>query len=929
MAWLNAKPALPILVVFCLAIAGEPSKAAEPSGVFKIIAPAGKVDNAPPGGLLDENADLPELQGFFQSGPNDVRDILVVDDGLLVATGSGILRYRYSGDMPRAVTVYTTQHGLPSDNCYLFGRDADGGIWVHCQGGIAYLPAKSEQWQTFTEKNGLASGIATNLALSPDARRVWVTGTGGLSTALVRDRQWQVFPKRNLVDILVHPTKDIVWCRRLIAARCMCGRHIVTLQFDMRSRNWREVPQSGSCAHAAPIPSYFSISDGVLWMSAVCDPPMLFDLKKNTTRTWPKQPNWERLKNGKEVTYWDWFGAMVPAPDDKGVMWFATNAGLWYYDFRKDCWHGHIRNPNPGCDQALLARGIDGRTLYWECGGNIAAYDVRTDKWTDLWHVDIDTITESKHHLTLSPDGKTLWLLGAGVVFVGDLATGKTVTLGDKERPGLTKAKFVRFDPKRGLALLGTWQGAVCSDIDGKLRFTLVRQAPPLLHEVSKFAFAPDGSEVWCLMKDEGGLEMSAAVLHPKENRWEMVPDGDVPGSFSGVAFSRNRPIVVLPERRGEDGRGCGAFQRGQHALGWESLDGSIPRNFRNVNRLWTTPNGDELWLGGVGLLRVKLASRETTFYGSQSFEEDHAIIANIICDVAFSSDGKFAACLTYGVDKQGLSLIDLASGKAVNYVMKEQCYGAELVFAPDNRTVWYSSGRFLYAFNVEMHSWTHKLCPEEGMPLENFRAFRCSPDSSFVWLRGYHGAAVYRLADRSWKALADGDWIADEDENNTPPLVITPDGKHVLCGHRRGVAIIKIDGTDFEVLSPGGHATDCCVSHIVPIPGTEGYVCSILHPDAEGLYHIDLAHRTLRKIKDLKGSTVTAMAIGPNGFLWVARPGNVLCVNPSTGADRPGLNALRVGEPTTEAISASTTLGNGGRDCSRPGAEMQDRVPP
>ena len=113
---------------------------------------------------MDQDADLPELQTFMQSGPNDVRDILVVDDGVLVATGAGIVHYRYSGEMPAPAALYTDRDGLPSGNCYLLEQDADGGVWAHCQGGIAYLAARSNRWKPFTEKNGLAPGNVTNLA---------------------------------------------------------------------------------------------------------------------------------------------------------------------------------------------------------------------------------------------------------------------------------------------------------------------------------------------------------------------------------------------------------------------------------------------------------------------------------------------------------------------------------------------------------------------------------------------------------------------------------------------------------------------------------------------------------------------------------------------------------------------------------------------
>jgi len=80
--------------------------------------PSGAQPDAANGeGLLDMEADLPELHEFMQSGPNDVRDITVVENGFIIATGAAIVRYQYSDDTPKATSVYTSQHGLPTGNC--------------------------------------------------------------------------------------------------------------------------------------------------------------------------------------------------------------------------------------------------------------------------------------------------------------------------------------------------------------------------------------------------------------------------------------------------------------------------------------------------------------------------------------------------------------------------------------------------------------------------------------------------------------------------------------------------------------------------------------------------------------------------------------------------------------------------------------------
>ncbi len=133
-------------------------------------------------------------------------------------------------------------------------------------------------------------------------------------------------------------------------------------------------------------------------------------------------------------------------------------------------------------------------------------------------------------------------------------------------------------------------------------------------------------------------------------------------------------------------------------------------------------------------------------------------------------------------------------------------------------------------------------------MPQGDSQTVLCSPAGAFVWLRGRHGAAVYSVRDRSWKGFVGEPWWAPMD---SPPLHLTADGKHVVCGHRQGVALIEVDGSDYSVLSPGEGTEDCRASHIVPIPQTGDFVCFVAHWQAGGLYYVDVGRRTLRKLNE------------------------------------------------------------------------------
>ena len=75
--------------------------------VEKTRSPAEAVTN---GGQAEPETEpsVPYLTRLKSSGPNDVRDILVIDDGFLVATGTAIIRYQYDNETPNATAVYTT-----------------------------------------------------------------------------------------------------------------------------------------------------------------------------------------------------------------------------------------------------------------------------------------------------------------------------------------------------------------------------------------------------------------------------------------------------------------------------------------------------------------------------------------------------------------------------------------------------------------------------------------------------------------------------------------------------------------------------------------------------------------------------------------------------------------------------------------------------
>ena len=412
-----------------------------------------------------------------------------------------------------------------------------------------------------------------------------------------------------------------------------------------------------------------------------------------------------------------------------------------------------------------------------------------------------------------------------------------------------------------------------------------------------------------------------------------MVPDPKTSGRFIGVAFSPDGKTVWASRwQRGE--KEPKVVQRKPGSSGWEPLRAKIPGYPFPTEKLWLSPKGDELWMGswGNGLLRAKLASGEVTQYVQSDYRRQdslkhYTLAGDYVHDLVFASRGRIVVCSAGGGRDEGITQIDLATGDAANYPTESP--GVEkLVVAPDDRTVWcIFNNSLLWAFDVQTRSWTHKCSAKQGMPLDYFRTLECSPDGAFVWLRGPGGAAVYCVRRKSWKGFVGEDWACDADDT---PLCVTADGKHVVCGHRQGVALIKIDGSDYSVLSPGADATNCPVSHIVPIPRTGDYVCFVYHLTAGGLYYVDVGRRSLRKLKDPIASTVSAMAVGPDGLLWGASDRQYL-LHESFDRRRacwPSVAAMR--RTDHYALPSRRTAGHiQGRGCAGPGVQRPCRGPP
>lgn len=849
-------------------------------------------------GLLDFALMQMGISREPNAGPNDVRDILVAGDQLLIATGHGIQRYDFSQDVPRGMALVTVRDGLPSDDCFLLKEDARGGVWACCEGGVGYLPAGAERWQAFTAQNGLPPGRITSITISPDGNRVWVTAGGGLATAPVAQPEWQVFPASHLIDVFLDPTADVAWCRKAVPSGCMCGVNVLTTQFDLQTGEWFDIPRSCNCPHVAFAPICVNQPQGFLWLAGGGQAPLAFDLAHRTTRTWPEGPNGD-----DSAREFDFVGGMVYPRGSDGDVWFASVSGIWRYRAKTDTWENAPYSRWNLTGVPSLAASTDGKTLYWMCDRTVAAYDVAAGIWTQLWHSNDELDSCAEPSLALSPDDNYLWMIGDEKSLIADLNTKAVIELSDADWVGLSKAKFVRFDPVRHRAIIGTPKGTVIADYDGKLRFALARPAPPVWEPVSKFTFAPDGSEVWCLQEGTLGSGTSAAVLQPNRARWEVVPDVIEYANSPCVASSSDgRTLWRVCNQDGERS----VCQRVPGSVEWKPFWLDTEDHPTWVKAVWPSPNGTDLWIkdGYRGLCRVRLPDPEKAASpeeaGGRQADLSFAIGSEAVHACLFALDGAVVLCSVNEGENHWVTRIDLATGVATNHSTDDVSIDA-ILLAPDGRTVWcVSSDLAIRAMDVETGKWVCREAAREGGLLGGclWEAV-FSPDGAFLWLRGSNGLACYCVQDHSWKDFVGEAWRC---RNGEPAFCLTPNGKHIACAHGLGLALIEVDGRDFRVVSPGGNAPGSLVTRVVPVPQPGGLVCSVTRSEGAELYYVDPESAEPRKLKELKGP-VTAMAVDPQGRLWVAVATRLLCLDPQTGTDCPVSALLEVGEPAVTVL--------------------------
>lgn len=121
---------------------------------------------------------------------NDIRALAFEGSfSLWAATSGGVVRWDLTTDPP-TYTVFTIDHGLPSNLVFSVAVDQVGVKWFGTDRGLARFDDST--WQTFTPRDGLGFTQIEVVAVD-QAGQIWASSSGGGRTTVLVNGTWRIY----------------------------------------------------------------------------------------------------------------------------------------------------------------------------------------------------------------------------------------------------------------------------------------------------------------------------------------------------------------------------------------------------------------------------------------------------------------------------------------------------------------------------------------------------------------------------------------------------------------------------------------------------------------------------------------------------------------------------------------------------------------
>lgn len=404
---------------------------------------------------------------------NTVRAVLPDDrGGVWFGTWLGGAYYR---DRENAWTAYNRQNsGIAGNRIYSIALDGRGGVWFGTDSrGAAYLDAGGN-WTVYNAMNSPLPANDVQEVLVDGEGRVWFATPGGLA-CLDGAGRWEVYHTQNsplpsdMVNALALDGQSSLWVGTMGGLACL-------QRGAGGGAGWRVFTTANSPLPGSMVRSVAVDEGGTVWAGTWGGGLAGFN---------PEVFTWRVYRHGAvELAGRSYLPShavhkLLPFPGGsaEGAVWFATGAGVVYYDAAAAKWErlGAVPGGLPGGFVSSLARDSEGKMAFALDGAGLALRDA-AGAWRHYHEENSPLPSNDLVDLAYDAAGG-LWVItmgGRAVYLPAGSPDGEGWRLYQAAQGGLPGGEYrlnsVYVDGA-GHVWFGTWgSGALCLDGAGNWR---------------------------------------------------------------------------------------------------------------------------------------------------------------------------------------------------------------------------------------------------------------------------------------------------------------------------------------------------------------------------------------------------------------------------------------------------------------------------
>ena len=762
---------------------------------------------------------------------NDVKDIVVTDESVWVATRSGLNQaiYPETSDFSPRLNWRTLgkAEGLV-DNYITAVEEVGEDLWVGTPRGLGVRREGEDKWTFFTEKDGLPHEFVTCVAwetVNRGAERtsltLWIGTKAGLSTYDPQNQKWNIHPSELQVSGWINDIKleeSFVWV----------GTTEGLVYYDRSTR------ASGTLTEADGLPSdvinTVAIEDNSIWIGTISG--LVWIDKSIITPSVPiHQGSTSRSEDSDAVgtsgisrpTFHNNVRAITV---DQSIVWIGGPSGLAKYDTAKDLWTRYTReNTNGGLvsDNVKVISKNGGKVWVGTIAG-VSCLDERTGKWSKHVAATTTEVLHSNWVSKLAEDEEGLWFgnwkdstEGAIVRYNRHTDTFRffskedlplksiersitrvhALTVDENEVWVGTNGGLLRYDKATDM-----WRHYTIEDgLPNNEVWTIVLDAPYLWTAhiggvVSRYSLETDTWKAYEIVPSVEWSNIGTIAVDPQyvwvttiwegikrydklADRWGSITEAD------GLGNNETNDLLIDGDYIWVTGWGD-ASRYDRRTEEWEIF--SSQRVLSDVNfgldkgldGVWLTYSG---W-GGDGAIASKYHNK-TDSWTTLKLPQKEGVEFDRAKQVVETADAVW-----FAADEQGLARYNKAAKDWAFFGEKNGLASNDLIeysLVVDDDYAWVGTAGGLSRYNLKKEVWTTFTRSPLTRTLRDSKVYAVAAEARYVWLATTNGLHRYdKQTDRWFTPRLKG---LEDMEDDTPNVTcLTIDEKYAWLGTNNGV---------------------------------------------------------------------------------------------------------------------------------------------